>query len=102
MESKLAEISSEQKDVVLFESELDTPVMRAVVNKLMETHEGICGIFVGNENEGYNYIIGSKTMDCRDVATKLREALQARGGGKSQMIQGSLVAKEEEIKRVLF
>ena len=98
MESRLAEIPLEQKDVFLFEQDLDTPVMRAVVNKLMETHAGICGIFVGTDEEGYNFIIGSKTIDCREIASMLREKLNARGGGKSQMIQGSLVARAEEIK----
>ena len=102
MESKIAEISAEEKDVILFEQDLETPVMRAVVNKLMENHDGVCGIFVGSDEEGYNYIIGSKTMDCREIATKLRDQLNARGGGKPQMIQGSVVATEENIKRVLF
>lgn len=99
MESKLAEIPAEQKDVILFERDLDTPVMRTVVNKLMETHEGVCGIFVGADEEGYNYIIGSKTVDCREIATKLREAFDARGGGKPQMIQGSLTASAADIER---
>ena len=98
MERKIAEISPEKKDVILFEQELDTPVMRAVVNQLMETHDGVCGIFVGTETDGYNFIIGSKTVDCREIATKLREQFDSRGGGKPQMIQGSLTAREEEIK----
>ena len=97
MESKMAEIPADQKDVILFERDLDTPVMRNVVNKLMETHEGVCGIFVGNDEEGYNFIIGSKTVDCREVANQLREKFDARGGGKPQMIQGSLIASEETI-----
>lgn len=101
VESKLAEISVEQKDVILFEQALETPVMRNVVNKLMETHEGICGIFVGDDIEGYNFIIGSKTLDCREIATKLREELDARGGGKPQMIQGSLLAKADAIRECL-
>ena len=97
MESKLAEIPAEQKDVILFERDLDTAVMRNVVNKLMETHDGVCGIFVGTDEEGYNFIIGSKVMDCREIATILREKFGARGGGKPQMIQGSVVAKADEI-----
>ena len=101
MEGKIEEISEEQTDVILFERELDVPVMRSVVNKLMDKHEGICGIFVGNDEEGYNYIIGSKTVNCQEIATLLREKLEARGGGKPQMIQGSLVAKECEIQSVL-
>jgi len=102
MENKLAEIAESQKDVILFESDLETPVMRNVVNKLMETHDGICGIFVGDDTEGYNFIIGSKTINCCEVAAKLREELNARGGGKPQMVQGSVCAPEENIKRVLL
>ena len=102
MEGKIAEIPVEQKDVILFEQDLDTSDMRNTVNKLMEAHEGVCGIFVGTDKEGYNYIIGSKTVDCREIANALREELNARGGGKSQMIQGSLTAEEDEIKRVLL
>lgn len=97
MESKMAEIPVEQKDVILFERDLDTTVMRSVVNKLMDTHDGVCGIFVGNDEEGYNFIIGSKTADCREVATMLREKFGARGGGKPQMIQGSLAATVDAI-----
>ena len=101
MESKLKEIPDSQLNVVLFEKDLDSAVMRMVVNQLMDKHGGVCGIFTGNDDEGYNYIIGSKTIDCREIATKLREELDARGGGKPQMIQGSVNAIEEDIKRVL-
>lgn len=101
IESKLTEISAEQKDVILFERDVDAPVMRNVVNKLMNMHEGVCGIFVGSDEEGYNFIIGSKTVDCREIGNKLREKLNSRGGGKSQMIQGSLTASRESIIEVL-
>ena len=101
MESKLKEIPAEQKDVILFERDLETPVMRNVVNKLMESHEGVCGVFVGTDEEGYNFIVGSKTVDCREVANKLRENFGARGGGKPQMIQGSLIAPAADIRRMI-
>lgn len=97
MESKIAEIPSEQKDVILFEKDIDVPVMRNVVNKLVESHDGICGVFVGSEEDGYNFIIGSKTIDCREIATKMREKLNARGGGKAPMIQGSVTICRENI-----
>ena len=102
MEQKIAEIPGEQKNVILFERDLETPVMRSVVNKLVEKHEGICGVFVGDDEAGYNFIIGSKNVDCRDVATKLREKFNARGGGKQMMIQGSLLAKSSEIQKELY
>jgi len=101
MESKIAEIPAEQKNVLLFEKDIDTPVMRTVVNKLVENHDGICGVFVGTDETGYNFIIGSKTIDCREIATKLREELNARGGGKAPMIQGSVEADKNTIVSVL-
>lgn len=101
MESRIAEIPAEQKDVLLFERDIDTPVMRAVVNKLVEKHEGICGVFVGTDEDGYNFIIGSKAVDCREIATKLRNELNARGGGKAPMIQGSVEADKNIIVSIL-
>ena len=100
MDAKIEAIPESQKDVLLFERDLDTPVMRNVVNKLVEAHEGVCGVFVGNDENGYNFIIGSKNINCKDVATKLRESLEARGGGSPQMIQGSVVATEEKLKEI--
>ena len=102
MEDKIAKLPIEQRDVLLFERDLDTPVMRTVVNKLVDRHEGICGVFVGNDSEGYSFIIGSKTADCKEIASKLREKLESRGGGSAQMIQGSVCATEEKIKEVLL
>lgn len=97
MEGKIAKISEEQLDVILFEEDLDIPVMRNTVNKLMETRDGVCAIFVGNDTEGYNFILGSNTVNCCDIAAKLRNELNARGGGKPQMIQGSVVAFRRDI-----
>lgn len=101
MENKIAKIPPKQRDVLLFERDLETPVMRNVVNKLVEGHDGICGVFVGDDKEGYNFIIGSKSVDCREIATKLREALDARGGGSAQMVQGSVGATVKEINEIL-
>ena len=101
MENKIESIPTEQKDVLLFETDLETLVMRNVVNKLVEKHEGICGVFVGSDTEGYNYILGSKTIDCREIATKMRINLGAKGGGSAKMIQGSMQASEEQISEVI-
>ncbi len=101
MESKIAEIPEEQKDVILFERDLETPVIRCIVNQLVEKHEGVCGIFVGDDENGYNFIIGSKTKDCREVAKDLKEKFNARGGGSAQMVQGSIVATREQISKEL-
>ena len=50
---------------------------------------------------GYNFIIGSKTKDCREIATLLREKTGARGGGSAAMIQGSVSAEEKDLRELL-
>ncbi len=101
LECRLADIPADEKNVVLFEAELESKVVRNTVNNLMERHRGICGIFVKKEEGGYQFILGSKNADCREIALLLKEKLGARGGGSRTMIQGSVEAEEEEIKHLL-
>lgn len=102
MTAKIAEIPADLENVLLFETGLETPVVRNAVNELTAVHTGICGVFVGTDEEGYQFILGSSTRDCREIAALLREKLNARGGGSIQMIQGSVSATEAEIKDVLL
>ena len=97
MLGKIETIPSEQENVILIEEELDTAIVRNVVNALVEKHAGICGVFVGNDADGYRFILGSKNIDCRETATRLREMFGAKGGGSAAMIQGSLTACKEKI-----
>ena len=97
MFSKIALIPEEEKDVILFEEELDTPIMRNVVNALVENHDGVCAVFVGNDTEGYRFILGSKEQDCTAVAASLRDAFSAKCGGSKGMIQGSVFTTREKL-----
>ena len=101
MDYRLAEIPEDMQDVILFERDLDMNVVRAAVNKLTETREGVVALFVGDDESGYNYIVGSKTVDCREIAADMKEELAARGGGSNRMIQGSLGATRENLKQFL-
>lgn len=101
MEYKVANLPTDIDNAILFESNLDTPVMRNVVNQLVEKYDGISAIFVGNDTDGYNFIIGSQKTDCRIVATALKNKLEARGGGSAVMVQGSLKAQRKAIEFLL-
>ncbi|MCR5581485.1 MAG: alanyl-tRNA editing protein [Pseudobutyrivibrio sp.] len=92
---------SDLRDVVIFTEDLDPKTMRDGVNALVERHEGLCGIFSGNDEEGYNFVIGSKSRDCAAIATGMRELLQAKGGGSKQMAQGSVARTRSEIENTL-
>ena len=99
---RLETIPKDQKNVFLFVGDMDNIVQRNLVNKLCEEHDGFCGVFAGSDIEGrYRYIIGSRQMDSRDVQKALREKLGAKGGGKPEMIQGSVTGTESCIAEVL-
>ena len=101
MEIKMSEIPAEQEHVFLFEQDIESAVMRNAVNALTARHSGVCGVFVGTDENGYSFIIGSASVDCTKVATLLREKTDAKCGGKKPMIQGSVQADEVYIREVL-
>ena len=101
IEIKMAEIPTGQRDVILFEQDIENLVMRNAVNELTAKHSGICGVFVGSDEEGYSFIIGSANADCTQVAAVLREKTAAKCGGKKLMIQGSVQASEQKLRAVL-
>ena len=61
-------------------------------------HPGYCGVFVGNDEEGYSFVIGSRQLDCAGLGRQLQEILGSKGGGRPEMIQGSVARKREEIE----
>ena len=89
-------------DVFLFQKDLDTKAIRNAVNDLCTRYSGYCGIFVGDAETGYSFVLGSATKDCRMAATVLRQAFGAKGGGSAKMIQGSVTADEAEIRACLI
>lgn len=97
LKGKLAAVQPEDTSVLLFEEELDTVAIRNFINDAMAICDGICGAFVGNDQMGYRYILGSRTADMRQVSRQLNEKFQGRGGGKPEMVQGSLNGTQAEI-----
>lgn len=93
------EIAEGQKLVVLFEGELEGNAPRELVNLLIARKTEIAAVFAGDETDGYRYVIGSRAQDVRPIAKNINEKFRGRGGGKPEMVQGSLgSAREDEIR----
>ena len=69
---------------------------------MVPKYSGYVGVFWGNDTDGYRYIVGSSTLDCRELATALREKFGAKGGGKAPMIQGNVVTTQEQIETAIL
>ena len=88
-------------NVLLFRPDYDLDELRLLVNAVLPKCGGmVCG-FTGSDAEGYKYIIAKSGGDLRAKAKELNSALNGRGGGKPEMIQGSFSATEDEIRKVL-
>ena len=72
--------------------------MRELVNAGMALCGGVCAAFSGDDQSGYRYIIGSRTVDLRAGAKAINAALKGKGGGQPTMIQGSCTATKAEIE----
>ena len=93
-----AEIPVEEDVVLVFDSGLSQNAPRELMNLLLNKGAKICAVFAGTDKDGYRYVIGSKETDVRPLCRRLNEEFNGRGGGKPEMVQGSLQGDEAAIR----
>ncbi|MCR5726523.1 MAG: alanyl-tRNA editing protein [Lachnospiraceae bacterium] len=101
LELKAGEVIKDSNPLIFIES-ADMNAARAVVNNMVKQNEGICGIFIGNDEKGYSYIISSSKINCSEILEKLKKEAGAKGGGNASMIQGNIPKNEETIRQFLL
>lgn len=85
-------------DVVLFEDGLSSDSLRRLCDAVLHTCGGRCACFSGEDGSGYKYAVGQAGGNLRDFVKELNQALNGRGGGKPDFVQGSVPASREEIE----
>lgn len=100
LEQKVETLDVSGEIVCLFE-ETDPVMTRELVNLLLKKGAKMAAVFSGNEREGYRYVLGSRSLDVRKNGKLLHEAFHGRGGGKPEMVQGTVQGKREEIEAFL-
>ncbi len=65
---------------------------------LLADKVGIAAAFSGNDDDGYKYAIVSRESDVREIGKALNSACSGRGGGKPDMVQGSVCSTRSEIE----
>lgn len=88
-----------EKNVFAFEENCDFNELLYLVNLLKKSNGGIMGVFCGNDEKGYNYILESDEINLDSLKESLFVVLNAKGGGKNNHLQGFMKAKREEIKK---
>lgn len=87
---------SESRHAILFADTLDAIAARNTANQLADLYEGFSAVLVGSDETDYRYVITSHHRDCRPLAGELRNVFQAKGGGSSGMIQGTIHTSGKE------
>ncbi len=100
-ELRAQEIEPTDGSICLFDSVLDEPALRLLINEAVKKCGGIAAVFSGSDETGFRYIIGSRTVDLRKASKSINAAISGRGGGSPEMIQGSCTACTETIKKIL-
>ena len=99
---RAAEIPLGEGVTAVFDPELSGNEPRELMNLLLERGAACCAVFAGTDQSGYRYVIGSRKKDVRPYSKLLNEAFNGRGGGKPEMVQGSLAGTEEAIRTKLL
>ena len=101
LQYKVNELPENEALVVLFESDLSGDAPRELVNLLLERGTEVGVVFAETGENQYRYVIGSKVVDVRSFAKMLNEKFAGRGGGKPEMVQGSVSGAAEVIKEAV-
>ncbi|MEG2668444.1 MAG: alanine--tRNA ligase-related protein [Lachnospiraceae bacterium] len=101
LQYKVNEIQEKEEITCFFEEQLEGNGPRELVNLALQKGATVCAVFAGEDCSGYRYVIGSRIQDIRPLSQRLNARFQGRGGGKAEMVQGSIVGTEKEIREEL-
>jgi alanyl-tRNA synthetase len=71
--------------------------MRLLANALLEKCGGVCALFSGQDG-AYQFVLASRSQDMRSFLKENQSALQARGGGQTQMVSGRSTAAKADLE----
>ena len=92
-----AETYQDAGDVLLFEEGLKPDALRRLTDAILHACGGRCAVFSKVET-GFQYAIGHEGGDLRQFTKDMNAALNGRGGGKPNFVQGSVTADRDAIE----
>lgn len=102
IEERVASLETGERNLYIIEKEFGAQHLRMLVNRILEEKKGKTVLALsGNKDGGFLYIMGSQNEDMRLLSRELNQMLTGRGGGSTQMAQGTFFADEEQVSAVL-
>lgn len=96
----VSSITPTEGSICLFDEGLEANDLRRLLNAAVGKCGRLCGVFSGNDESGYRYVIGrgDPSIDLKKHVKEINAALSAKGGGSSEMLQGSCTATRAQIQ----
>ncbi len=98
IQQKVDIIRETQENLVFFEPDFDMKELQLLVTAAREKCP-VAAAFSGDDEIGWKYVLASKTVDLRETAKAMNAALHGKGGGKTELVTGTLKAARAEIER---
>lgn len=92
----IARILPCEGNACIFADDLTIDGLREIVNAGKEKVSGLIAAFAGEE-QNYKYIMGSNSVNLQPIVKQFNTQLNGRGGGKPEMVQGSVAANKADI-----
>jgi alanyl-tRNA synthetase len=87
--------------IIIFDNKLQGKLLQDFAISLMDKAGKFAACFCG-ENGSYRYCIVSKQINLQPLAKALNSQFQGRGGGKPEIVQGSVIAESEQDIKEFF
>lgn len=86
--------------IIIFDEKLQGKLLQDFAISIMDKCQSFSACFCG-ENSSYRYCIVSSSRNLQPLTKDLNAAFSGRGGGKPQIVQGSIIGSESEIREFL-
>ncbi len=94
---KVSAMDKTDGTALFFEPDLDMKELQLLANAAREKC-AVAAAFSGVDGAGYKYALASKTVDLRETSRRVNAALNGRGGGRPELVTGTVNATREEIE----
>lgn len=88
--------------IYLFTEPMNEIAIRNAVNEMTLEYKGYVLVFWGEDTSGYRFLAGSQTLDCREFQKDMKHHFEIKGGGKPQMVQGTVIGTKEALENYLL
>ena len=86
-------------NVLHFEEGLEPALVRELADGIAAVCGGRAAVFSGSDETGFGYCLATREGDLRAFGKEMNTALNGRGGGKPNFLQGSVKAAKAEIEK---